>query len=197
MAIHLYLDAQLTQQLSEGDFSNPDADNYNGTDGEIKDREIFVANEQTKLSSPINDTQTVIELAAPRFTDAKYIIIGAEQMQILSGGGTTSLTVRRAVSNTVAAAHANEAVVYSGYDYTGLVMDPIDEFETDESVWYKLSLTQAELDAATQSVPLNLGVKAYDQTISFWRRCTVLPNTPVQNKTDIKLRLTGTENPIL
>ena len=29
------------------------------------------------------------------------------------------------------------------------------------------------------------------------RRCTVLPGTPVQNKLDIKLRLTGTENPIL
>jgi len=33
--------------------------------------------------------------------------------------------------------------------------------------------------------------------LSFWRRCTVLPGTPVQNKLDIKLRLTGTENPIL
>lgn len=197
MAIHLYLDEQLTQQVSEGDFSNPDTDNYNGTDGEIKDRQIFVANEQTKLAAPINDSQTIIELEEARFADAEFIIIGTEQMQILSGGATTSLTVRRAVSNTVAAAHADEAMVYSGYDYTGLVMDPIDEFETDESVWYKLALTQAELDAATQSAPLNLGAKAHNQTISFWRRCTVLPNTPVQNKTDIKLRLTGTENPIL
>jgi len=34
-------------------------------------------------------------------------------------------------------------------------------------------------------------------TLSFWRRCTVPPGTPVQNKTDLKLRLTGTENPIL
>jgi hypothetical protein len=197
MAIHLYLDAQLTQKISEGDFSNPDADNYNGTDGEIKDREIFVVNEQTTLAAPIDDTQNDIELEEPHFADAEFIIIGTEQMQILSGGGTTSLTVRRAVSNTEAVAHADETVVYSGYDYTGLVMDPIDEFETDESVWYKLALTQAELDAATQSAPLNLGAKAHDQTTSFWRRCTVLPATPVQNKTDIKLRLTGTENPIL
>ncbi len=197
MAIHLYLDAQLTQQISEGDLSNPDAENYNGTAGEIKDRQIFVANEQTTQAAPIDDSQNGIELEEPRFADADFIIIGAEQMQILSGGGTTSLTVRRAVSNTVAAAHADDAVVYSGYDYTGLVMDPIDEFETDESVWYKLALTQAELDAATQSALLNLGAKTHDQTISFWRRCTVLPATPVQNKTDIKLRLTGTENPIL
>ncbi len=197
MAIHLYLDEQLTQQISEGDFSNPDADNYNGTDGEIKDRQIFVANEQTTLAAPIDDIQTDIELIEPRFADAEYIVIGTEQMQILSGGGTTSLTVRRAVSNTVAASHAADAPVYSGYDYTGLVVDPIDEFETDESVWYKLALTQAELDAATQSTPLNLGAKAHNQTTSFWRRCTVLSGTPVQNKIDIKLRLTGTENPVL
>ncbi len=143
MAIHLYLDEQLTQQISEGDFSNPDADNYNGTDGEIKDRQIFVANEQTTLAAPIDDIQTDIELTEPRFADAP---------------------------------------VYSGYDYTGLVVDPIDEFETDESVWYKLALTQAELDTATQSAPLNLGAKAHNQTISFWRRCTVLSGTPVQKK---------------
>jgi len=197
MAIHLYLDEQLTQQISEGDFSNPDADNYNRTDGEIKDRQIFVANEQTRLAAPIDDNQTDIELIEPRFADAEYIVIGTEQMQILSGGGSNNLTVRRAVGNTVAVSHAADVPVYSGYDYTGMVVDPIDEFETDESVWYKLALTQAELDTATQSAPLNLGAKAHNQTIFFWRRCTVLSGTPVQNKIDIKLRLTGTENPVL
>ncbi len=197
MAIHLYLDEQLTQQISEGDFSNPDADNYNGTDGEIKDRQIYVANEQTVLAMAVDDIQTDIELMEPRFADGEYIVIGTEQMKILSGGGTTSLTVDRAVANTSAASHDIGATVYSGYDYTDLVIDPVDDFETDESVWYKLALTQAELDAATQSAPLNLGAKAHDQTISFWRRCTVLPGTPVQNKVDIKLRLTGTENPIV
>ncbi len=197
MAIHLYLDEQLTQQISEGDLTNPDADNYNGTDGEIKDRQIFVANEQATLAGPIDDIQTDIELTEPRFADAEYIVIGTEQMKILSGGGTTLLTVDRAVANTSAASHDIGATVYSGYDYTDLVIDPVDDFETDESVWYKLALTQAELDSATQSAPLNLGAKAHNQTISFWRRCTVLSGTPVQNKVDIKLRLTGTENPIV
>ncbi len=42
MAIHLYLDEELTQQISEGDLTNPDADTYNGTDGEIKDRQILL-----------------------------------------------------------------------------------------------------------------------------------------------------------
>lgn len=50
---------------------------------------------------------------------------------------------------------------------------------------------------AIQGAPFNLGDKAFQQTLSFWRRCTVLPVTPAQNKLDIKLRLTGTENPIL
>ncbi len=31
MAIHLYLDEALTQQISEGDFSRPEAESYNGT----------------------------------------------------------------------------------------------------------------------------------------------------------------------
>ena len=118
-------------------------------------------------------------------------------MQIESGGGTDNPTVLRGIGNTTAAAHNADAPVYSGYDYTGLVIDPIDETGTDESVWYRLALTQAELDTATQGAPLNLGDKAFQQTLSFWRRCTVLPGTPVQNKLDIKLRLTGTENPIL
>ena len=183
MAIHLYLDAALTQQISEGDFSRPEAESYNGTDGDIKERQLYVANEQTSLTSAIDAAQTAIALA--------------EQMLIESGGGTVNLTVQRGVANTAPAAHDAGTTVYSGYDYTGLVLDPIDETGTDESVWYRLALTQAGLDTATQGAPLNLGDKAFQQTLSFWRRCTVLPGTPVQNKLDIKLRLTGTENPIL
>ncbi len=54
MAIHLYLDEALTQQISEGDFSRPEAESYNGTDGDIKDRQLYVANEQTSLASAID-----------------------------------------------------------------------------------------------------------------------------------------------
>ena len=75
MAIHLYLDEALTQQISEGDFSRPEADSYNGTDGEIKDRQIFVANEQTLLASAIDAAQVNIPLAEPRFADGELIII--------------------------------------------------------------------------------------------------------------------------
>ena len=197
MTIHLYLDEALTQQVSEGDFSNPEADSYNGTDGDIKDRRIYVANEQTRLAVAVDAVQNTITLAEARFADGELIIVDGEQMQIESSGGTTNPTVRRGIGNTVPVAHAADAPVYSGYDYTGLVIDPIDENGSDESVWYRLALTQPELDAAVQGAPLNIGDKAHDQTISFWRRCTVLAGTPVQNKLDIKLRLTGTQNPIL
>ena len=54
MAIHLYLDEALTQQISEGDFSHPEAESYNGTDGDIKDRQLYVANEQTSRASAID-----------------------------------------------------------------------------------------------------------------------------------------------
>ena len=49
MTLHIYLDSALTQPVSEGDGSRPDADSYNGTDGESRDRQLFVANEQDAL----------------------------------------------------------------------------------------------------------------------------------------------------
>ena len=100
MTIHLYLDEGLTQQVSEGDFSNPEADSYNGTDGDIKDRRIFVANEQTLLAVAIDAVQTGITLAEARFADGELLIVDGEQMQIESGGGTTNPTVRRGIGNT-------------------------------------------------------------------------------------------------
>ena len=197
MAIHLYLDAALTQPISEGDDSSPDADNYNGTDGESKDRQIWVANEQALLVGAMDDSQTGLTLDAPRFTDGETIIVDAEQMQVQSGGGTTALTVSRGYGGTTPAAHTDGAAVYSGYEYTGLVVEPIDETGSDESDWYSLAMTQVGLDSATPGETLNLGNKTHDQTLSFWRRCTVPSGTPVQNKTDLKLRLSGSESPIL
>lgn len=197
MAIHLYLDVALTQPISEGDGSSPDADNYNGTDGESKDRRIWIANEQALLVGAMDDSQTGLSLDAPRFADGEIIIVDAEQMQVQSGGDTTALTVSRGYGGTTPAAHTDGATVYSGYEYTGLAVDPVDEDGADESDWYALALTQAGLDAATPGAALNLGDKAHDQTLTFWRRCTVPPDTPVQNKLDLKLRLTGTEAPIL
>lgn len=197
MAIHLFKDAELTQQVSEETMTNPDSDIYNGTDGESKDRELFLGNEQTTLASAMSDTTTTVQLAEARFTDGETIIIGSEQMLIISGGGTAQLTVERGYAGTTAGSHASDTKVYSAYNYTGLLIQPIDNTGPSEAAWVKLAANQAGLDAAVAGESLNLGDKAHNATLSFWRRVTVPSGTPVQNKTDIKLRVTGTESPII
>jgi hypothetical protein len=196
MSIHLYKDAELTQQVSEGSLSNPDWDTYNGTDGQSKDRELYLANEQSTLAADITSTQTELALGAARFADGDTIIIDTEQMVVTAGGGTTTLTVQRGQNGSAEAAHASGAPVYSALCYTNLKVKPVDSSGSDESGWCTLALTQAELDSATPGAELTLGDKAHDLTLSFWRRFSVPPGTPVQNKTDIKLRITGTEAPV-
>ena len=197
MAIHLYKDAELTQQISEGTLTNPDSDVFNGTDGESKDRQLYLANEQTTLSSDIDGATVTIPLAEARFADGQIIVIGSEQMLITSGGGTAELTVERGYGGTTAGNHSSGTKVYSGYKYSDLTVQPVDEVGSSEASWVKLAADQPELDAAVAGASLALNNKAHNTTLSFWRRITVPAATPVQNKTDIKLRLTGTESPII
>ena len=196
MAIHLFKDSELTQQISEGTLANPDSDTYDGTDGESKDRELFLANEQTVLAANITSTQTNITLASARFADGDTIIIDTEQMIVTAGGGTTSLTVQRGQNGTAKATHTSGSVVYSALSYTTLKVKPVDSSGTDESDWCNVALTQADLDTATPGAELVLGDKTHNVTLSFWRRFTVPADTPVQNKTDLKLRITGVEAPV-
>ena len=196
MAIHLFKDSLLTEQISEGTLASPDSDTYNGTDGQAKDRELFLANEQSALATNITSTQTSITLASARFVDGDTIIIGTEQMIVTAGGGTTSLTVQRGQNGTAKAAHTSGDAVYSALSYTTLKVKPVDATGTDESGWCKLALTQVELDTATPGAEISLGDKAHNVTLSFWRRFTVPADTPVQNKTDLKLRITGVEAPV-
>ncbi len=196
MSIHLFRDSALTQQVSEGTLVSPDSDTYNGTDGESKDRHLYLANEQSTLAADINSNQTGITLASAQFANGDTIIVGAEQMIITAGGSTTSLTVQRGQNGTAKAAHTSGAAVYSALSYTTLKVKPVDSSGTDESGWCKLALTQADLDTATPGAELTLGDKTHDITLSFWRRFTVPVGTPVQNKTDLKLRIMGTEAPV-
>jgi len=196
MAIHLFKDSLLTEQISEGTLANPDSDTYNGTDGQAKDRELFLANEQTALAADITSTQTNLTLASARFTDGDTIIIDTEQMVVTAGGGTTSLTVQRGQNGTAKAAHTSGTPVYSALTYTTLKVKPVDSSGSDESDWCKVALAQAELDTAVPGAELTLGDKAHDVTLSFWRRFTVPAGTQVQNKTDLKLRITGVEAPV-
>lgn len=196
MAIHLYEDNALTRQISEDDLSNPDDDTYNGTAGEAKDKELFLANEQTTLAATLASGATSLELSEARFADGEVIVSGDEQMRVQSGGGTATLGIERGYGGTTPAAHDAGTAVYSGYDYTGLAIEPVDDVGGDESDWYTLALTEAGLDTTTAGASLAVGDKVHDATVSVWRRCTVPAGTPVQNKTDLKLRITGIENPI-
>ena len=182
MSIHLYKDSQLAQPVSEGTLTSPDSDTYNGTDGESKDRQLYLANEQTTLAADITSTQTTITLASARFADGDTIIVGSEQMIVTAGGGTTSLTVQRGQNGTAKATHSSGATVYSALSYTTLKVKPVDATGTDESGWCKLAL-EAELDTATRG-RATLGDKAHSATLSFWRRFTFRGHT-CQNKTDL------------
>lgn len=192
MSIHIYKDAELTEQVSEGDMTNPDRDTLDGSVGESKDRELFIANERAALVQAIDAVTSEIELVVPCFSDGDVIIIDSEEMRVISGGGTTTLTVQRAIYGTEPSAHAQGAMAYAAYNLTDLAVGPVDTTGTDESSWCALSLTQEALDEAVPGQALALGDKTFNSTISFWRRITVPPDTPVQNKTDLKLRLTGT-----
>ena len=196
MAIHLFKDSGLTQQISEGTLANPDSDTYNGTDGQSKDRELFLANEQTTLAADITSIQTSVTIASARFINGDTIIVAAEQMIVTAGGGTTSLTVQRGQNGTAKAAHTSGAPVYSALTYTTLKVKPVDASGSDESGWCRVALTQGELGTATPGAELTLGDKAHNVTLSFWRRFTVPAGTPVQNKTDLNLRITGVEAPV-
>ncbi len=192
MSIHIYKDETLTQQVSEGDMTSPDTDLFDGTAGESRDRELFVANEQTALAQAVDAVTSEIPLALSRFADDDVIIIDSEEMRVLSGGGTTTLTVQRGIYGTAPDTHAQDAPVYSAVNCTGLAIEPVDTSGTDESAWCALALSEAGLGAAVPGEALALGDKTYSSTISFWRRITVPAGTPLQNKIDIKLRLTAT-----
>ena len=197
MTLHLYLDPALTDPISEGDHSNPDKDLFNGSDGEAKDRQLYLANEQTTLAGGIDDAATVLSLSLPVFHNGDILAIGNEQLRISGNGGTLTPTVERGYGGTIPVAHAAGDSVYAGYDYTDLTITPLDTGGGDETSWLTLAIDQPNLDANTPGMPLALPAKPHNATHTIWRRITVPPGTPVQNKTDLRLQISATQNPIL
>ncbi len=193
MSLHLYIDAALIQPISEGDMSSPDVAQLDGPSGGSADRQLHLANEQSPLAGDIDGVVTAVTLARAAFADGDIIVVDSEMMTVVSGGGTTQLTVARAALGTTAAAHLTGAVAYAAFEYDGVTITPTDAVAPDESTWCALALTQNALDAAVAGAALPLGDKAHNATLAFWRRYTVPPETAVQNKSDIKLRITGTE----
>lgn len=196
MSIRLYSNPELTAPISSGDMTSPDADIFDGSAGESRDRQLFLANEQSALAAAINDSQTGLALGLAVFRNGDLIIVDSEIMQVVSGAGTPTLVVQRGVLGTTPAAHAAGAIVYLAVDYEGITVTPEDTTGSDESGWVMLAATQEGLESAASGEALSIGSKAHDQTISFWRRYTVPAQTPPQNKADIKLAVTGFEHAV-
>ncbi len=196
MTFHVFKDEALTEQISEGDHSNPDDDVFDGAAGDSKDRQLFIANEQATLAVGLDETSSTILLSAPRFSDGDILILDTEQMQVVSGGGTATLTVIRGFGTTSAAAHVMGTTIYAAYDYGELTITPSDISGPSEASWIRVASSQIELDTATPGGFLNLGSKPHHTTLSFWRRITVPPNTPVQKKTDLALQYQASKHPI-
>ena len=196
MPLHLYKDAALTDRISEGDLSNPDEDIYNGTDGESKDKEIFVANEQTTLAAGLTQIAITVQLAAARFGNFDILIVDNEQMRVTGGAGSTTLTVTRGFNGTVATTHTAGTPIYSATSYSSLSVDTVDTAGTSETSWVRVAKTQGQLDTATPGGSVNLGNKNHNVTTSFWRRITVPANSAIENKTDLKYRISGWENAV-
>ncbi|CAM2070203.1 hypothetical protein SCOR_32810 [Sulfidibacter corallicola] len=196
MTLRVFLDAALTNPISaDGDFSNPDTGTFNGTDGDSKDRQLWIANSQAALSAAADASQTQISLTRPVFADGDVLVVGFEHLRVFSGGGTVTLTVERGYAGSTAAEHIADAVVYSALDHGDVTVSVYDAEGSDERQWIRLAVDQAALDTATDGASLVLGAKPHDQVLTFWRRVTVPAGTPVQAKIDLGLEISAIESP--
>lgn len=190
MSLLIYKDPELTEILSE---ECPDEERFNGLTGETKDRVLYLANKQTTLTNSITSTDTSLTFAQANFENGEIIRIGDETMTITAGGGTLFVNVTRGKNPTP---HTSGLKVYSGYDFTGIKIEPRDITNPDESDWYRFALSKEGLDTATTD-PVTLGDKPHNVRLTFWRRVIVPPNTPVQLKDDLRIRFTYYQEPIV
>ncbi|HOF17822.1 MAG TPA: hypothetical protein PK082_02850 [Phycisphaerae bacterium] len=196
MGIRIYKDAALAEPLSSGDGTRPDSDVYDGMHGEARDRQLYLANEHATLAEALGSSGTTLVLEIPAFANGETIIVDAEQMKVLAGSGTAMLTVERGYAGAAPAAHVVGSIAWSGYDYTDVSVGVIDASGADETAWYRFATAQAALDAATPGASISVGDKPCLETLTIWRRCAVPGGTPVQNKADLRIRVTGVEYPL-
>lgn len=205
MALHLYEDEQLTRPLSEGDMTAPDFALFDGEHGSYADKQLYVAVEHTALTEALTDSATLVQVQdTHRFRDGETIIVDDEQMLVLSGGGTQQLTVQRGHNETSPVSHEAGKVVYSGYNYLVYSVAGVEvSGETTRScLWCQLSLVRENLGGAVfgQALLLASGNQPtlvhQNQTLTFWRRFTCPPNTPVQYKVNVKFQVLGIEIPM-
>lgn len=195
MAIRVYFtDSVSADPVSEGDLSNPIFFQINPDLDPDEEKTLFLANERATLASDIDAAATNIPLTETgRFADGDYLVIGQEIVKILSGGGTTSLTVARAQTGSTAAAHTAGDIVYSGYNYSDISVEYQDTEGTDESTWTRLVWAGGDLDLVEDGNAITAQSKAYNEVLEFRLRMTVPGSEPVHYKHDLVLRVTAVE----
>lgn len=205
MALHVYDDELLTRQLSEGDMTAPDFALLEGEQGSYSDKQLYLAAEHTTLAAAVSDNATALIVQdAGRFRNGETIAVGEEQMLILDGGGTTQFTVQRGYNDTAPVGHNAGARVTSGYLYYlfGILGIEVSGQQTYPALWCRLAFTREGLDSAVpgQFLTIRQGSEPVlirnDQVMTFWRRISCPPGTPVQFRRDIKWRVWGIELPI-
>ncbi|HUU29388.1 MAG TPA: hypothetical protein VM123_16415 [archaeon] len=197
--LRLYEDSELTQIVSkDGDFTNPDDESsIDGTNGETKQKALWVAVEQTTLGAAITDTETqTVTLSAARFADTDYsvIIVDSEKMLITSGHGTTTLTVTRGYNGTTPATHSNGTAVYLAYDCTSITIDCADNTGTDESGWVTYCDDSEGSPDGSWEAPHSISNLNYNQNAAIWRKVVVPASTPASYKQDLIHRIAATVN---
>lgn len=195
MAIRVYFtDSVSADPVSEGDLSNPIFFQINPDLDPDEEKTLFLANERATLALDVDAAATNIPLTETgRFADGDYLVIGQEIVKILSGGGTTSLTVARAQTGSTAAAHTAGDIVYSGYNYSDISVEYQDTEGTDESTWTRLVWAGGDLDLVEDGNAITAQNKAYNEVLEFRMRMTVPGSEPVHYKHDLVLRVTAVE----
>lgn len=185
----LFRDESAQQPIS-GDMSDPIRLLIG--DGQHEDMQLFLRNPSAPLSAGIDADDTEITFEdAPYFEDGDFLIVGSEMLQVVSGGGTNTLTVQRGIGGTTPAEHLEGAIVWSGYDYQNVSVSPVDTAGDDESGWISIAEDQEGLDTATPGDPLDITEKSYDETVPLWVRVSVPDEHPSSVKQDLRLRVQG------
>lgn len=194
--LRLYEDSALTQIVSRsGDYGNPDSEALlDGTNGGSAQKALWAAVEQTVLDGALDEEQTGLSLAAPRFADPDYpvIVIDSEKMLITAGHGTSGLTVQRGYRGTTPASHAEGAPVRLAYNCSSITIECVDLFGVDESAWVTYCADSGGLPSGSWEAPHAIGSLGYSQSAAFHRRVVVPASTPASYKLDLVHRFTCT-----
>jgi hypothetical protein len=193
--MHLYTEnSAAAVPVSASDLSNPIR--LPVPIGESADVQLFLANSRALLTAHVASDATVLPIDhAGGFNAGNLLTVEQETMRIVSGAGTTSLTVVRGLAGTTAVAHDAAAVVCSGYDFTDIAITPSDNIGSDETGWVQLAATQDGLDEAVEGAALEFASKPAGTVLSVWLRISAPADELAAIKDDLSLAITATRVP--